>query len=64
MKFITEENLRDLYKMQPFTDYDLQKGERLTPSARQFLIDRGIYMLSLIHIFLQKAGSSPLFSLE
>lgn len=44
MKFITEENLRDLYKMQPFTDYDLQKGERLTPSARQFLIDRGIYM--------------------
>lgn len=42
MKFITEEDLRDLYKTQPFTDYDLQEGERLTPGARQFLLDRGI----------------------
>ena len=30
MKFITEEDLRDLYKKQPFTDYDLKEGERLT----------------------------------
>ena len=37
MKFITEEDLRDLYKKQPFTDYDLKEGERLTPGARQFL---------------------------
>lgn len=44
MKFITEEDLRDLYKKQPFTDYDLQEGERLTPGARQFLVDRGIDM--------------------
>lgn len=44
MKFITEEDLRDLYKKQPFTDYDLQPGERLTPGARQFLVDRGINM--------------------
>lgn len=51
MKFITEEDLRDLYKRQPFTNYDLQPGERLTPGARQFLVDRGIDMyLSLIHI--------------
>ncbi|MDD6311223.1 MAG: cobalamin adenosyltransferase [Firmicutes bacterium] len=42
MKFITEEDLRDLYKTQPFTDYDLQEGERLTPGARQFLLDRSI----------------------
>ena len=42
MKFITEEDLRDLYKKQPFMDYDLQPGERLTPGARQFLLDRGI----------------------
>ena len=26
MKFITEEDLRDLYKKQPFTDYDLKEG--------------------------------------
>ncbi len=44
MKFITEEDLRDLYKKQPFTDYDLKPGERLTPGARQFLVDRGINM--------------------
>ena len=44
MKFITEEDLRDLYKKQPFTDYDLPQGQRLTPGARQFLVDRGIKM--------------------
>ena len=44
MKFITEEDLRDLYKKQPFTDYNLQEGESLTPGARQFLVDRGIDM--------------------
>ena len=44
MKFITEEDLRDLYKKQPFTDYDLREGERLTPGARQFLVDRGVDM--------------------
>ena len=44
MKFITEEDLRDLYKKQPFTDYDLKPGERLTPGARQFLVDRGVNM--------------------
>lgn len=44
MKFITEEDLRDLYKKQPFTDYNLKEGERLTPGARQFLVDRGVDM--------------------
>ena len=47
MKFITEEDLRDLYRKQPFTNYDLQKGERLTPGARQFLVDRGIDMYDI-----------------
>jgi len=44
MKFITEDDLRDLYKKQPFKNYDLRDGERLTPGARQFLLDRGIDM--------------------
>ena len=42
MKFITENDLRALYKAQPFSSYDPKEGERLTPGARQFLIDRGI----------------------
>ena len=44
MKFVTEEDLRDLYKKQPFTDYEIEPGTRITPGARQFLADRGINM--------------------
>ena len=47
MKFITEEDLRDLYKEQPFMNYELRDGERLTPGARQFLVDRGIDMYDI-----------------
>lgn len=42
MKFITENDLRAMYKTQPFTTYTPNEGERLTPGARQFLIDRGV----------------------
>ncbi|GAA0086512.1 hypothetical protein UT300007_29520 [Clostridium sp. CTA-7] len=45
MKFITEEYLRDLYKKEPFSTYQLVQGERLTPGARQYISDRGIKML-------------------
>lgn len=44
MKFITEDDLRDLYKREPFTTYEMEQGTRLTPGARQFLADRGINM--------------------
>lgn len=44
MKFITEEDLRDLYRKEPFTTYELEVGARLTPGGRQFLSDRGINM--------------------
>ena len=44
MKFITEEDLRDLYRKEPFTAYELEQGARLTPGARQFLSDKGINM--------------------
>lgn len=44
MKFITEEDLRDLYRKKPFTGFDLEPGTRLTPGARQFLMDKGINM--------------------
>lgn len=45
MKFITEDDLRDLNKKEPFTTYEIEQGARLTPGARQFLSDRGINML-------------------
>ncbi len=44
MKFITEEYLRDLYRKEPFNTYKLQKGQRLTPGAAQYLSDKGIKM--------------------
>ncbi|SKA75999.1 hypothetical protein SAMN05443428_101124 [Caloramator quimbayensis] len=44
MKFITEIDLRDLYRKEPFTTYELEPGVRLTPGARQFLMDMGIKM--------------------
>ncbi len=39
MKFITENDLRTEYNQSAFTDYYVQKDSRLTPGARQFLID-------------------------
>lgn len=42
MKFITEDDLRDLYKIEPFITYHIEPGTRLTPGARQFLLDRGM----------------------
>lgn len=42
MKFVTESELRDIYRIHPFTTYEAEPGTRLTPGARQFLSDRGI----------------------
>ena len=50
MKFITEDDLRDLYKIEPFTAYDIEPGTRITPGARQFLADRGINMFDDIPV--------------
>ena len=46
MKFITEEDLRTIYKVTPFTSYEIETGTRLTPGARQFLQDRHIAVYS------------------
>lgn len=45
MKFLTENDLRELYKNQPFTSYILEKEVKLTPGARQFLVDRKIEII-------------------
>lgn len=44
MKFITEDDLRDLYRTEPFTEYEVEPGTRITPGARQFLADRQIIL--------------------
>ncbi|WP_232699607.1 cobalamin adenosyltransferase [Brevibacillus daliensis] len=42
MKFITEMELRNVYRINPFTSYMVEHGSRLTPEARQFLTDRQV----------------------
>ncbi|WMT40307.1 cobalamin adenosyltransferase [Paenibacillus sp. D2_2] len=42
MKFITEMELRNMYRMEPFASYMVEHGSRLTPEARQFLTDRQV----------------------
>lgn len=42
MKFITEMELRDLYKTEPFTTYVLEPETKVTPGAHQFLVDRRV----------------------
>ncbi|MDR3541756.1 MAG: cobalamin adenosyltransferase [Desulfosporosinus sp.] len=42
MKFITEMELRDLYKTEPFATYVLEPDTKITPGARQFLVDRRV----------------------
>lgn len=44
MKFITEADLRATYKANPFTSYVLPAETRLTPGARQYLLDLGVDM--------------------
>lgn len=47
MKFVTENELRDLYRKEPFASYTPGPDVRLTPGARQFLADRGIDLHSI-----------------
>jgi hypothetical protein len=46
VRFITEEELRNLYKKSPFTTFESEADTRLTPGARQFLGDRRIQVCS------------------
>lgn len=45
MRVITEMELRDLYRKQPFDTFTLVNPERLTPSASQFLSERRIKLI-------------------
>ncbi|WP_273484130.1 cobalamin adenosyltransferase [Desulforamulus ruminis] len=45
MRFITEMELRDLYKTEPFATYVLEPDTKITPGARQFLVDRRVTLV-------------------
>ncbi|WP_094606999.1 hypothetical protein SPSIL_048540 [Sporomusa silvacetica DSM 10669] len=45
MKFITEMELRDLYRKEPFATYVLESDTKITPGARQFLGDRRVTLV-------------------
>lgn len=47
MKFITEMELRDLYRREPFSTYVLEPDTKITPGARQFLIDKRVTLVQL-----------------
>ncbi|SCI74149.1 Ethanolamine utilization cobalamin adenosyltransferase [uncultured Clostridium sp.] len=61
MKFITEEYLRDLFKKEPFNNFKLNQGERLTPGASQYLSDKGIRMVDEVSF---KKSNKPIVSEE
>ncbi len=42
MKFITEDDLRIAFRKEPFASYKILEGTRLTPGARQFLVDNKV----------------------
>jgi ethanolamine utilization protein EutJ len=58
MKYITESELRDLFKNKPFTTYYLDAGARITPGAREFLTDRKIEMVQLVASNKEKSRGS------
>ena len=43
---LTEEKLKALYKTENFKELNIEKGTILTPSARQFLTEKGINLIS------------------
>lgn len=45
MKFITEMELRDSYRIEPFTTFVLEPHIKITPGARQFLVDRKVKLV-------------------
>lgn len=54
MKFITEDDLRILFRKEPFVSYELQSGTKLTPGARQFLMDKKVTLCEEMGVGTQK----------
>jgi len=47
--FITEADLRELFRNRSFSDFKLPPGTRLTPGARQFLLDNRVNLYDDIY---------------
>ncbi|MGC4388484.1 hypothetical protein ABXW34_21820, partial [Streptococcus suis] len=45
MKYITEDDLRLIYRDNPFETFTIQAQTRLTPGAKTFLTDRRIAII-------------------
>ena len=45
MKFITENDLRAMYRQDAFAEFVVEAGTRLTPGARQFVLDKRIVLV-------------------
>ncbi len=45
MRIITELELREIYKNEPFKSYNLRSSEKLTPSAAQFLSENKVKII-------------------
>lgn len=58
MHFITENELRTIYRKAPFHEFSLKSGERLTPEGKQFLTDKKV------NLILEETGEKTLRSVE
>ncbi|ABR49949.1 conserved hypothetical protein [Alkaliphilus metalliredigens QYMF] len=56
MNFITEEELRSKKHVEPFTIYRMKSGEKLTPSARQYLLDQKIDIVEVSETTIKKTS--------
>jgi len=54
VKFITEDVLRMEYRKEPFVSYEIKKDIRLTPGARQFLLDKQVEITDEREIFIKE----------
>lgn len=45
MKYLTEDDLRLIYRDNPFETFTIQKQTRLTPGAKTFLMDRKVRLI-------------------
>ena len=59
MKFVTESELRSLYKQNSFDVYVLEPAVKLTPGARQFLADRQVVVKQSAGFANRRPGSLP-----
>lgn len=51
---LSEETLKVKYRKEPFTSFKIEKGTLLTPSAKQFIADKGIELIFVDEVIQEK----------